>query len=87
MIARSVVVVLLTVPTSIVLVALVLAATPPLPGLRVPLVLFVIPLWMVLATACFLIPKASTAAVVLLAVSLGGYAVIQLLAALGLGGA
>ncbi|MEM7705013.1 MAG: hypothetical protein AAF358_05640 [Pseudomonadota bacterium] len=87
MIARSFVGVLLSIPASVILIALILAATPPLPSLRVPTLLMLIPLWVAVATASFLIPKAWMAAVVLLAVSLGGYGLIELLAKLGIGGA
>ncbi|MEM1261982.1 MAG: hypothetical protein AAGH76_06280 [Pseudomonadota bacterium] len=87
MIARSIVAVLLSIPASMILISLFLAATPPITALRAPSMLLVFPLWVVIATASFLVPTARFSALMLSAISLVGYGLIQLLDAVGVGGA
>lgn len=83
MITRSLLVVLLSLPASIVMIAVMLAATPSAPAMRIPLLLAVVPLWLAVATTGLLIPRVDRAALVLLGISLGGYVVIHILKFLG----
>ncbi|MEM6485034.1 MAG: hypothetical protein AAF662_08625 [Pseudomonadota bacterium] len=87
MIARSIVGVLLSIPASIILIALFLAATPPMPAWRVPTLLMLVPVWVGVAAASFLIPKARYSALALVSVSIIGYGLIELLDFAGVGGA
>lgn len=87
MLARSLVAILLSIPTSIILVALFLAATPPMPAWRIPTLLMLVPVWVGVATASFVIPKARYSALALVSVSVVGYGLIELLDFAGIGGA
>ena len=87
MLSRSLVAVFLSLPAAILLIALMLVATPPLEALRLPSLLMVFPLWVAIATASFLIPRARTAALVLGGVSVLAYGLMVLTQNLGVGGA
>ncbi|MEM8768851.1 MAG: hypothetical protein AAGE43_15495 [Pseudomonadota bacterium] len=87
MLTRSLVAVFLSIPVTLVAIALFLAATPPEPALRLPSLLMVFPLWVAIACASYLLPKASTAAGVLVATAAVGYGLILLLQFMGVGGA
>ncbi|MEM1404734.1 MAG: hypothetical protein AAGG55_15455 [Pseudomonadota bacterium] len=87
MIARSLVSVLLSIPASIMLIALFLAATPPIPAWRVPTLLMMVPVWVGVATASLLIPTARHSAMALVSVSLISFGLIKVFALAGVGGA
>ncbi len=87
MIAKSIVAVLLSLPASIMLIALFLQATPLIETLRFPSLLMVFPVWVALATLSFLFTKARYAALLLIGISLLGYALIILLKTMNIGGA
>ncbi|MEM6485293.1 MAG: hypothetical protein AAF662_09950 [Pseudomonadota bacterium] len=87
MIARSIVGVLLSIPASVILIALFLVATPPMPAWRIPTLLMVVPVWVGVASASFLLPTARDAALALIAVSVMGYGLIKFLNFAGVGGA
>lgn len=77
--AKSLVAVLLSLPTAIVMVGIFIVATPFWPSLRFPAILMVFPLWLVLVWASYLVSNTRVLATALITVSLCGYAMIQLI--------
>ena len=86
MLTRSLVAVLLSLPASVAVIGLFLAATPPVTALRLPSLLMVFPVWVAIACASYLVPRAGTAAAVLAAVSLVGFGLIRVLKSSGVVG-
>lgn len=84
--SRSLVAVLLSLPATVAVIGVFLAATPPEPGLRLPSLLMVFPVWVVIASASYLIRRTTTAAAILTAVSLAGFGLIGVLKYAGVGG-
>lgn len=86
MIVRSIVGLVFAMPASMILLGLILSGTPPIETLRMPLLLMVFPVWVVVATASFLLDKAMHSAIALIGFSLFGYGLTLLLKSTGVVG-
>lgn len=65
------------------LVGLFLVVTPMLPELRLPALVMIFPLWIIIATASYLLPKTHTAAWLLIGVSVGAFGLIHIMKSAG----
>lgn len=83
MLTRSLVALLLSIPAVCGAIGLVLALAPADPALILPALLLTFPLWVVVATASYVSPVASRAALVLGIVSGVSFALIALLRVFG----
>ncbi|WP_157976427.1 hypothetical protein [Parahaliea mediterranea] len=79
MLARSLVAVLLSLPATVALIGLFLALVPASNALALPALLMAFVLWVALASASYLIPRALPAALVLLAITGISFALLTLL--------
>ncbi|MEM7080283.1 MAG: hypothetical protein AAF513_16810 [Pseudomonadota bacterium] len=82
MLSRSLIAFLLGLPAAMAVIGLYLIATPALPELRLPALLMIFPLWIGIAGASYMLPTRKAAAV-LIAISLGGFGLIQVLKNMG----
>ena len=86
MLARSLVAVILSMPATVAAIGLCLALVPVASEMTLPLLLMVFPVWIGLACASYLLPKASAAAAVLCGITGLGFGLMAVLKFLGLAG-
>ena len=86
MLARSLVAVLLSIPATVAILGVIIVVTPSNNTLSMSALLLSFPLWIVIASASYLTPRASVAALILTGISLLGLGIVTAMKAAGLAG-
>ena len=86
MLARSIIILFLSIPASVAIIGVFLALTPTAPTKTLPSLLMFFPLWIGLACLCYLEERKGRIATILIAISVVGFATISLTKHLGVDG-
>ncbi len=79
MLVKSLVAVLMSIPATVAILGVLMAVTPASPSITMPLLLAIFPVWVCLACASYLLPRAADSAAVLSAIAGAGFCILAFL--------